>query len=139
MIIPPGTNVSVPPPPLPMQPPNLSLMRFPLRHLLLKPPPPPHLLPHPRLFNPYVNVADNHTTQDGNAGVENMPRPKIQIPPPPLPLFPIAVRPATTPSFVENPAVVPRIASQDFRIFAEHTIKAALGITPGAAVQVRNY
>ena len=140
MIIPPGTNVSVPPPPLPIFPPNISLMRFPLRHLFMKTPPPPNFSPYPRLFNPYLTAADKNAHEppqfNSSCSSENAHRAKIQMPPPPL--FPMALRPPATPPFLEN-STVPPPAPQDFKIFAEHTIKAALGITPGSPVQLRNY
>ena len=138
MIIPPGTNVSVPPPPLPIFPPNLPMMRFPLRQLLLKPPP-THLIPNPRFFNPCFTMLDK-TSVDGqeNNWAENPPRPKFNVPPPPLPFLPIAFRPPINQTFVEN-SNIPSAAPHEFRIFAEHTIKAALGISQGSQLQVRNY
>ena len=147
MIIPPGTNVSVPPPPLPF-------MRLPIRPLNLQTvflkPPPPLSSTGTRLINPYTPKAEKNAfeSQEVN-GIEHPPRFKIQVPPPPLPPpppplmplsnFPITVRPPAPQSpFMEaqHGASGPREFS---RIFAENTIKAALGLSAGPQVQLRNY
>lgn len=74
-------------------------------------------------------------------GLDNIPRFKLQIPPPhpppPLNNFPLSMVPPATLPFLDVPNVTP---PREFsRIFAEHTIKAALGISSGSQMQLKNY
>ena len=140
MIIPPGTNVSVPPPPLPLFPANLPFMRFPFRPLFLKPPPPLQV-PNPRMINVFFPKHDKNVLDvQEQPSLDNAQRFKIQIPPPPPPPlnnFPLHIRPPGNLPFLDIPnANPPREFS---RIFAEHTIKAALGISSNPQLPLKNY